>query len=100
MSCNTHDLGDLIRLTSAFHDADTGTDMDPEIVSVTIRDPDGNTQTLTYGTDAAVINSSTGHYYTDVDANVVGTWYYRWFSTGSGQAAEEQRFLVRPAHAL
>ena len=40
---------------------------------------------------------STGNYHYDVDAEPSGTWQYRWNSTGSGQAANERQFTVRPS---
>jgi hypothetical protein len=100
MSANLHDLGDLVRVAAEFKDADTGTLINPDTVNVSIKTPAGHLTTYTYGTDAEVVRDSTGLYHLDVDADTSGTWYYRWFSTGSGQAAEEKRFDVRPANAI
>jgi len=61
--------------------------------------PDGKRNTYTYLTDSVVVKDSTGHYHIDVDASVAGTWTYRWFSTGTGQAADDQTFIVEPTIA-
>ena len=59
------------------------------------KDPSGNTTSLTYGVDAALVKDSTGVYHVDVDADEVGWWHYRVYSTGTGQAAAApQRFFV------
>lgn len=97
---NTHDLGDLVRVTGTFSDPDDDTVMDPAVVKLSVKDPSENVETFVYGTDVEVVKSSTGVYYLDIDADEAGTWYYRWWSTGTGQAAEENSFEVRTAEAV
>ena len=36
-------------------------------------------------------------YYMDVDASLVGTWWSGFYSTGTGQAAEETKWVVNPS---
>lgn len=100
MTVNYHDLGDLVRVSAVFKDALLDTVMDPDIVKLSLKAPGEDVVVLTYGTDITVIKDSTGNYHCDVDASVVGSWYYRWWSTGDGQAAEEKRFVVRAANAV
>lgn len=100
MAINIQDLGDLVRLESEFRDLELDTLMDPTVVKLSIREPDGTLVTLTYGVDASIIRSSLGIYYYDLDCDQSGDWYYRWWSTGTGQAAEERHFTVRPARAI
>lgn len=103
MSTPTYDLGDLVRVHTndgPFSNAATGAALDPDVVSVSIRDPDGTVTTYVYGTDDEVVKDGTGSYHMDVDADTAGVWFYRWFSTGDGQAAEERSFIVRPAEAI
>lgn len=90
---NTYDVGDLVRVTGTLSDAD-GTASDPNGLSVKYKDPSGNTTTLVYGTDAALKRSATGVYYTDIDVDESGYWYYRFASTGTGQSAAEGDFYV------
>lgn len=90
---STYAKGALVRVTGAFTTA-AGTAQDPATVKVTVRKPNGQVSTYTYGTDAAVVKDSTGNYHLDVDANLPGRWVYRWFSTGAGQAADEEHFDV------
>jgi hypothetical protein len=91
---NTYDVGDLIRCTGTFTNA-AGTAIDPATVYFKYKDPGGTKTTLTYGVDAAVVKSSTGVYYVDVNVDEVGTWYYRWQATGTGQSAGESYFYAQ-----
>lgn len=91
---NSYDVGDVVRCTGAFANS-VGTAMDPTAVLCKVRKPDGTVTTLTYGTDAALVKAAIGSYYTDVVATDAGIWYYRFYSTGTGQAAGEASFRVR-----
>lgn len=97
---NTHDLGDQVRVSVVFTEVATGDAVDPSVVKCSVRDPDGTTTTYVYGTDDEVVKTSTGNYYMDVDADTYGTWYYRWFSTGTGKAGDESLFNVERAKAV
>lgn len=90
---STHDNGDLVRCRATFANGE-GALIDPATVTFKAIKPDRSTITLVYGTDAALVKESTGVYYTDLNANQTGVWYYRFESTGTGQAAEEFRFKV------
>jgi len=90
---NTYVLGNLVRVSAAFTNS-VGAAVDPAVVKCQVRKPDGSITTLTYGTDAAVVKSAVGAYYLDVDANAEGVWRYRWYATGSGQAADEEAFEI------
>lgn len=100
MAYEIYDLGDLVRADARFSDATTATAFDPDTVSVSVKAPDATLTTYVYGTDDEVVNDETGEYHIDIDADQVGQWYYRWFSTGDGQAAEERSFQVRTARAV
>jgi hypothetical protein len=89
-----YDLGDAPRCFGEFRNF-AGELADPDTVKVSVKDPAGTITTKIYGTDAAVIKASTGVYYIDVNANAVGSWAYRWFSEGTGQAAAERKFRVK-----
>ena len=97
---NTHDLGDLVRVSAEFSDVATETALDPDVVKLSVRAPGIATVTYTYGVDAEVVKDSTGNYHADLNASVAGTWYYRWFSTGEGQAADEKSFIVADHEAI
>lgn len=90
---NTHDYGELVRLTAAFTDAD-GSAIDPNAVYVQVKDPAGNITTYQYNVDAEVVKDSVGNYHIDINANQAGIWHYRWYSTGTGQAAEEAWYKI------
>jgi hypothetical protein len=95
MSFNTHDLGDKVRVSGAFTLVSSGAAVDPDTVSLIVTDPDGLETTYVYLTDAEVVKDSTGNYHADISASAPGTWYYRWLSTGNGQAGEAKHFHVR-----
>jgi hypothetical protein len=96
MSENVYDKGDLVRCTGTFTDAiDNNAAVDPTVVNVSVRDPSGNVTTYVYNTDDEVNKSGTGIYYIDVNLDEAGRWYYRWHSTGTGQAAGENTMVAR-----
>jgi hypothetical protein len=95
MSCTdeTFQVGDKPRLEGTFTNS-AGTAIDPTAVSFKVKDPSGNIDTYVYGTNPEVVKEGTGVYYADIEADEAGTWYYRYFSTGTGQAAGEGSFEV------
>jgi hypothetical protein len=99
MGYNIHDLGDVVRVSSEFTDPQLGGVIDPDTVKLSIRSPDGAVVTLEYGVDD-IAQDDVGQYRADISVGQSGTWHYRWFSEGNGQAAEERRFVVREAQAV
>lgn len=93
MTEKNYDLGDLVRCTGNFKNT-AGADINPTTITCQIKKPDSTITSYTYGTDAELIRDSTGNYHLDVNANAVGRWYYRFSSTGTGQAAAEGSFRV------
>ncbi len=91
---NSYDLGDQVRLSAAFTDAD-GAAVDPTVVTVKYSDPTGSVTDLDYGVDLAVTRTTTGAYYVDFVPHTAGTWRYRWESSGAVTAAAEGEFQVR-----
>jgi hypothetical protein len=88
-----YDKGDLVRCSAAFTNS-AGTAIDPTAVLFKVKDPSGNITSYTYVTDAELVKDSTGNYHVDVDADEVGKWYYRFYSTGTGQAAGDSDFTI------
>lgn len=98
MTINVYDIGQLVPISALFEDAD-GVDTDPSTVTLEVLDPAGNTRTYLYGASPTeVIRDSAGNYHVDVEADQAGDWFYKWSSTGSGQAAQEGQFMVAPGH--
>jgi hypothetical protein len=95
-----HDLGDLVEVTGTFTDPADDTALDPDVVNLSFIDPSGSVTTWVYGTDEEVEKSATGVYVAYIDADEAGTWYYRWWSTGDGQAAAEKSFVICTALAV
>lgn len=91
-----YQVGDLVRIAGAFTNA-AGTAVDPTAVFAKYKDPGGITTALTYGVDVALVRDSAGNYHVDVNADESGVWRYRFYSTGTGQAANEEQFIVEPS---
>lgn len=94
---NEYDKGDLVRCTGTFTNA-AGTATDPATVNFKMASPSGTVTTYVYLTDAQLVKDSTGVYHVDVDGSVEGTWHFRFYATGSGQAASEGTFIVHKSH--
>lgn len=90
---NIYQLGDAVRCTGTFSDS-AGSPQDPAAVLFEFRDPSENIGSYQYGQDVELVRSATGIYYTDVDCDEAGWWHYRFYSTGAGQAADEEQFRV------
>lgn len=88
---NCYGIGSLVRVSGAFTTL-AGADIDPTVVILQVQKPDLTEMAYTYLTDMALVRDSAGHYHLDVDVTASGTWYYRWHSTGTGQAAGEGQF--------
>ena len=93
MSVNTYQLGDLVRCSGPFTNASDAA-IDPSEVYFQVKNPSNQTTTYHYGQHAQLVKDSTGNYHVDIDADLCGTWYYRFYSTGTGQAADENSFIV------
>jgi hypothetical protein len=91
------DIGDLLRITGSFTDANN-TAIDPTVVKVQTLNPAGLETTYTFGGGPEIVKDSAGHYHIDVNLDTEGPWYYRVYSTGTGQAAERGSFDVVTYH--
>jgi len=97
MSPSVYDVGDLIEVSAIFTNV-AGDAIDPSVVIFAFKDPAGAKTTYTYGTNNELVKDSVGNYHVNVSVDSAGTWYYRWSSTGEGQAAEEDQFVVRASN--
>jgi hypothetical protein len=94
MTIDRFDKGDVVRVTGSFtNSADAA--IDPADVYVVIQNPAGTATTYHYGVDIALIKAGVGSYYYDVNASTSGMWNWRWYSTGTGQAADTGQFYVQ-----
>lgn len=96
---NIHDYGDLVRVSVVFRRTSDTALVDPTAVKLTVKKPKGDLVTYTYGV-ATIAKDSTGNYHADISVDQSSIWYYRWWSTGTGQASEERQFEVRDAQAV
>lgn len=87
--------GAKVTVSAEFTDPNSSDDpLDPTAVMLDVRDPAGVVTTYTYGVGATVSKDSTGNYSADLSVDLPGKWWYRWYSTGTGQAAKEDCFTV------
>lgn len=92
------DKGTLVRCSVQFRNASNAL-ADPTAVLFSFRAPGASsTTTYTYGTDAQLVKDSTGKYHVDLNGSTVGIWQTRFYSTGTGQAAAEATFSIRPSN--
>lgn len=94
-----YDVGDRTKVytSSAFTDED-GVEVDPDVITFTIEDPSGNSETYIYGTDAEVLRDGTGLYSIYVNLDEPGLWNYRIEAedaSGIYMGADEGSLLVR-----
>jgi len=92
LMASTYDIGDEIRITSSFLQGIVP--VDPATVSLVVKLPDGSSSTYTYA-GSTLIKDSVGNYHKDLTIASSGTYYYRWTSTGTGAASQENWFQVR-----
>lgn len=96
---NSYFVGETVRISVTFTDSD-GTPTDPDTVTLNIRNPDGDLQPVTYN-PGDIVRDSVGLYRYDIaPADVGGYWHYRWEGDGTVEAAQEESFYVRLAHAV
>lgn len=85
-------VGQRAELKAVFTDLD-GAAIDPSTVTGRLKAPDGTVTAYVYGTDAELERVSTGIYRFEWPVAAAGRHYYRFESTGTGQAAAEDDFL-------
>jgi len=93
MSDTAYDVGALVRASGVFTNS-AGVATDPAAVLFAFKTPAGVETIYAYGTDVELVKDSVGNYHVDINATVTGIWYYRFYSTGSGQSADEEHFTV------
>jgi hypothetical protein len=91
MTIKVYQKGDMVRVTGVFTDL-LGALIDPTSTSFKATKPSGSLLSYTYPT--TIVRDSLGNFHIDVSVDEVGTWYYRWESTGVGQASEPAEFVV------
>jgi hypothetical protein len=85
-------VGDLVRISGVVETSDTA--VDPTVVKFSYKAPSAAAVTYTYNSDLQLVKDSTGHYHVDVSVTEPGQWYYKFWSTGTGQGAFEDGFVV------
>lgn len=91
---NIYDIGDQVRLSVVFTDAND-TAVDPTLITVRYIKPGGSEIAVDYDGLTAVVRDGAGAYSLDLVTDTAGVWRYRWESSGTVTAAVEGRFEVR-----
>ncbi len=88
------DIGDKLRLTNTFTDIN-GDLATPTTTTFTIREPDGTLTTYTLGTNAELVEDSTGVVHVDWPITQTGVHNYDFTGVGLVDTREEGSFRVR-----
>lgn len=86
--------GNIVRLVSQFVNF-LNQIADPTNIFLDVITPAGVTTTYQFGS-SAIVKDSVGNYHFDIDTTgILGTFYYTWRATGTGQTADfRRRFVV------
>jgi len=96
MTSTTFTIGQVVQLKATFKNLATAL-VDPTTVALAFIDPSGNTTTVTYAM-AEITKASTGVYTYNLTLDEAGTFYYRWYSTGTGAGASQGQLVVEPSY--
>ena len=92
---STYDVGDLVRCSGVFTDANDDL-IDPEKVYFKFKGSDDVVTTYEYEVNDELVRLSAGRYYVDISVNKAGpSVWYRFYSEGAGQAAGEKALRIR-----
>ena len=92
------DVGDLVSLKGTFRNPETWVGIDPGAIFCAIKNPAGTEVLYQYGIPGSpVVREALGVYYIHYSIAADGEHYWRFHSTGTGQAAAERSFSVRPS---
>lgn len=95
------DVGEEMRSTITFKVKNETTGLweptDPTTVTFKFKDPAGTITTRTYGIADEITKVSTGVYRCSFVVTDSGSWWYRWTSTGTVNAARQRMIQARPS---
>ncbi|MBS1722360.1 MAG: hypothetical protein JSS66_05075 [Armatimonadetes bacterium] len=83
-----------VRVIARIKDLD-GSLADPTQLVFTIKEPDGNETSLTWGIDDDIVQDSEGEFHIDWDADQAGLHRYRWQANGAVQVAFGGAFNIK-----
>lgn len=89
---NEYLVGNVVRVSATFR-SPSGTLMNPQAVLCSVKKGNAAKVTFVYG-QGQIQQTVTGTYFLDVVADPVGLYTYNWYSTGTGQAAGQDNFVV------
>ncbi len=90
-----YDVGDDALLTATFRTVSGNTAVDPTAIFLKVMLPDLSITTYEYGVGDEITRTGTGIYTFTQSCDTAGLYQYRWYSTGTGKAAQESSFQVR-----
>lgn len=86
------DVGDEVRLFALFED-DEGDAVDPTVVSLSVRKPDGVSVPYTY--PDGIQKDTVGAYHFDVTPDQAGYWQYEYSSSGNLTTSQTDYFIAK-----
>ena len=82
--------GSKPRISVEYTDPVTKLAIDPDHVSLFVKDPARTETEYVYWVSPLIVRDSQGHYHADVDmSSLDGDWQLKYVSTGAGQAVAE-----------
>ncbi len=91
VGAEVYEVGDQVGLAVYFGSEDDP--FDPSRVEIRVRDPEGRTAQLLYGSDAGVMRTGPGSYQVVIMATLPGRWHYRFVGTDGLARAEHDGFF-------
>ena len=88
---NEYPVGNLVSVVAHF--SISGIAINPTAVWVEVQKNTTRTQ-FVYGVNPEIVMLATGTFLMNVLADVKGLYYYLWYSSGTGQAAQQKSFQV------
>jgi hypothetical protein len=89
---NQYPIGNLVGVVAHF--SISGVAINPTTVWVDVQKNNATRTQFLYGVNPEVTMLATGTFYMNVFADVKGLYYYVWYSSGTGQAAQQGSFQV------
>lgn len=95
MTRSIYQVGDSVTLQATFTSL-AGVNTDPTTVSLKVKDPGGTTTTYTYA-GLEITKAATGVFQYVLSITTAGRYWYKWFGTGTVQAASPDREIEAQA---
>lgn len=91
----SYQAGDTYLARIAIRDGDANP-VDPDTLTLNVREPGGTVTTYEYGVDAIIVRDGVGVFHADIPLTATGMWVIEWATTNEGEV-EGVQVYVAPA---